>query len=125
MILLVALALFVAQAINFSLLLRERNRLTLTGQTAPLAYRVVTALDQRADRSGVSGYRGFFYHFLGSTKGYRFSLSELSTIDTALLMAGVLFAQSWFDDPVDADEARIRDRSRNESIGRENEYGRG
>ena len=46
-ILLVALALFVAQAINFGLLLRERNRLTLTGQTAPLAYRVVTALDQR------------------------------------------------------------------------------
>lgn len=50
-ILLVALALFVAQAINFGLLLRERNRLTLTGQTAPLAYRVVTALDQRADRT--------------------------------------------------------------------------
>ncbi|WP_300399490.1 ATP-binding protein [uncultured Sphingobium sp.] len=50
-ILLVALALFVAQAINFGLLLRERNRLTLTGQTAPLAYRVLTALDQRADRA--------------------------------------------------------------------------
>ena len=50
-ILLVALALFVAQAINFGLLLRERNRLTLTGQTAPLAYRVLTALDQRADRT--------------------------------------------------------------------------
>ena len=33
-------------------------------------------------RSGVSGYRDFFYHFLGSTKGYRFSLAELSTIDT-------------------------------------------
>ena len=60
-------------------------------------------------RSGVSGYRGFFYHFLGSTKGYRFSLSELSTIDTALLMAGVLFAQSWFDDPLHPGEARIRD----------------
>ncbi|PLK28034.1 Tat pathway signal protein [Porphyrobacter sp. TH134] len=58
---------------------------------------------------GVSGYRGFFYHFLGSTRGYRFSLSELSTIDTALLIAGVLFAQSWFDDPADPVEARIRE----------------
>ncbi|HTG38952.1 glucoamylase family protein [Sphingomonas sp.] len=54
-----------------------------------------------------SGYKGFFYHFLGVTEGWRFARSELSTIDTALLMAGVLFAQSWYDgdDPV---EARIR-----------------
>jgi hypothetical protein len=59
--------------------------------------------------TGVSGHRGFFYHFLGSTRGYRFARSELSTIDTALLMAGVLFAQSWFDDPADPAEARIRD----------------
>ncbi len=49
-ILLVAFALFVAQAINFGLLLRERNRLTLTSQTAPLAYRVINALDARPDR---------------------------------------------------------------------------
>lgn len=47
--------------------------------------------------TGFSGYKGFFYHFLGTTKGQRFALSELSTIDTALLMGGVLFAQSWFD----------------------------
>jgi signal transduction histidine kinase len=50
-IILVAIALFVAQAINFSLLLRERNRLTLTGQTAPAVYRIVDALDNR-DRRG-------------------------------------------------------------------------
>jgi signal transduction histidine kinase len=49
-ILLVAFALFVAQAINFGLLLRERNRLTLTAQTAPAVYRVVDALDTRPDR---------------------------------------------------------------------------
>jgi signal transduction histidine kinase len=49
-ILLVALALFVAQAINFALLLRERNRVALTGQTAPLVYRVINALDTRPDR---------------------------------------------------------------------------
>lgn len=49
-ILLVALALFVAQAINFVLLLRERDRIGLTAQTAPAVYRIVDALDTRADR---------------------------------------------------------------------------
>lgn len=51
-ILLVALALFVAQAINFALLLRERNRLTLMGQTAPAVYRVADALDNAGPRRG-------------------------------------------------------------------------
>lgn len=50
LIILVALALFVAQAINFGLLLRERNRVELTGQTAPVVYRVINALDARPDR---------------------------------------------------------------------------
>lgn len=47
---LVAIALFVAQAINFGLLLRERNRLELTSQTAPVVYRIINALDVRPDR---------------------------------------------------------------------------
>ncbi|WP_242129613.1 ATP-binding protein [Sphingobium sp. Sx8-8] len=46
-IILVAIALFVAQAINFALLLRERNRIELTTQTAPAVYRIVDALDNR------------------------------------------------------------------------------
>ena len=49
-IMLVALALFVAQAINFGLLLRERNRLQLTSTTAPAVYRIIDALDSRGDR---------------------------------------------------------------------------
>ena len=49
-IILVAIALFVAQAINFGLLLRERNRVELTSQTAPVVYRVINALDIRPDR---------------------------------------------------------------------------
>ncbi|WP_097092179.1 sensor histidine kinase [Novosphingobium sp. Chol11] len=48
-IVLVAIALFVAQAINFGLLLRERNRMTLTAQTAPGVYRIVDALDSRGE----------------------------------------------------------------------------
>ena len=47
--------------------------------------------------TGVSGYKGFFYHFLDMQKGLRFARTELSTIDTTLLLGGVLFAQSWFD----------------------------
>ncbi len=58
-------------------------------------------------QSDASGYKGFFYHFLGVTKGRRFARAELSTIDTALLLGGVLFAQSWFDADEPA-EAEIR-----------------
>jgi hypothetical protein len=45
---------------------------------------------------GVSGYKGLFYHFLDS-RGLRSDESELSTIDTALLMAGVLSSHTFFD----------------------------
>ncbi len=46
---------------------------------------------------GAIGYRGFYYHFLDPATGRRFEDVELSTIDTALLLAGVLFCQSYFD----------------------------
>lgn len=46
---------------------------------------------------GVTGYRGFFYHFLDPATGLRFEDVELSTIDTALMLAGALFCQSYFD----------------------------
>lgn len=48
--------------------------------------------------SGSAGYRGFFYHFLEPETGHRFGSVELSTMDTALLLAGVLFCQSYFDE---------------------------
>ena len=43
-----------------------------------------------------SGYRGFFYHFLDRRSGRRTHDSELSTIDTALLMGGALLAAAYF-----------------------------
>lgn len=52
---------------------------------------------QGAGPRGYAGYHGFFYHFLGIHSGLRYRNSELSTIDTALLMAGVLTAESYFD----------------------------
>ncbi|MFN3675872.1 MAG: glucoamylase family protein [Sphingomonas pseudosanguinis] len=75
--------------------------------------RTLTTLQFFADapqgpgETGFSGYKGFFYHFLGVTKGLRFARCELSTVDTALLLGGVLFAQSWYDGD-HPDEARIR-----------------
>ena len=57
---------------------------------------------------GVSGYKGFFYHYLDMKTGERFEDSELSTVDTAILLAGVLFCQSYFSGP-EREEVEIRD----------------
>lgn len=47
--------------------------------------------------AGVTGYKGFFYHFLDMKTGHRFGRTELSTVDTTLLLGGMLFAARWFD----------------------------
>lgn len=62
---------------------------------------------QDTAREGVTGHRGFFYHFLDLETGERYRTTELSTIDTALLMGGVLFAGEYFDQS-NRKEARIR-----------------
>lgn len=69
--------------------------------------------DARQDtaRAGSTGYRGFYYHFLDPATGTRFENVELSTVDTALLLAGALFAQTWFDrdDPAEREIRAIAD----------------
>ena len=62
---------------------------------------------QGPDARGMTGHRGFFYHFLDTNTGERFRDTELSSIDTTLLLAGALFCQSYFDQD-HADEQRIR-----------------
>lgn len=57
---------------------------------------------------GITGYKGFFYHFLDMKTGLRAPKSELSTVDTALLVGGMLHAQSYFDGE-HADELAIRE----------------
>ncbi|MBB4635047.1 glucoamylase family protein [Longimicrobium terrae] len=57
--------------------------------------------------SGTIGHNGFYYHFLDMNTGYRFERVELSTIDTGLLMMGVLAAAEYFDG-ADPREAQIR-----------------
>ncbi len=54
-----------------------------------------------------TGYKGFYYHFIDMVTGKRAWQSELSTIDTALLMAGVLSVRAYFKG-ADNDEAEIR-----------------
>ncbi|MFN4253957.1 MAG: glucoamylase family protein [Saprospiraceae bacterium] len=58
---------------------------------------VLKSLPQGPDATGVAGYRGFFYHFLDVKTALRFKNVELSSIDTGLLMAGVLAVMSYFD----------------------------
>ncbi len=54
-----------------------------------------------------TGHRGFFYHFLDVTTGRRVWRSELSTIDTTILIAGALTAATYFDGKTD-DEREVR-----------------
>ncbi|WP_224247859.1 glucoamylase family protein [Hyalangium gracile] len=73
--------------------------------------RFLHSAPQGPEPSGVSGHRGFFYHFLEMKTGHRFETNELSTVDTALLLGGVLFAQSYFDgdSPQEAEIRKLAD----------------
>lgn len=89
-----------------------------TNRTAAVewTHKVLTTLSTRPmgpEPSGTIGYHGVFYHMLDPQTGTRATApkywnSELSSIDTALLMAGVLFARNYFtrDDRL---ENEIRD----------------
>lgn len=53
--------------------------------------------------TGVIGYKGWFYHFLNTSTAVRSGTTELSSIDSAWLLAGVLYARQYFsqNDPVE------------------------
>lgn len=54
-----------------------------------------------------TGYKGFYYHFLDMVSGRRVWECELSTIDTAFLLAGMLTAAAYFAENT-RDEYEIR-----------------
>jgi hypothetical protein len=54
-----------------------------------------------------TGYRGFYYHFLDMQTGRRAWQCELSTVDTAFLLAGALTTAAYFDAD-ETDEREIR-----------------
>jgi hypothetical protein len=59
------------------------------------AERRVLAILQFFDTRAYNNH-GWFYHFIDATTGARIWLSEVSSIDTALLLAGVLTAREYF-----------------------------
>jgi len=60
----------------------------------------------QGDQPDATGFQGFYYHFLDMRSGRRVWNCELSLVDTALLMAGILTAGCYFDGP--GQEAEIR-----------------
>lgn len=62
---------------------------------------------QGSGASGFMGYQGLYYHFLDMNTGFRTWDCELSTIDTALLFAGIIDVRQYFTG-VHADEVAIR-----------------
>ena len=54
-----------------------------------------------------SNQKGFFFHFIDMSTGARANSSEVSTVDTSLLLAGMLFCQSYFDS-ADPHEVKLR-----------------
>ncbi len=62
---------------------------------------------QGRENQGRIGYKGFFYHFLDLNTALRAWDSELSSIDSALLLAGILYAKQYFAE-TDSLENKIR-----------------
>jgi hypothetical protein len=62
---------------------------------------------QGSGTSGTIGYHGWFYHFLDMISATRSGTSELSSIDTGLLLAGILYARQYFDG-TDSSETALR-----------------
>ena len=63
---------------------------------------------QGPEKTGVSGHKGFFYHFLNMETGLRHKTVELSSVDTTILLMGILFAGQYYDRD-NAAEREIRD----------------
>lgn len=79
------------------------------------AERVLTLLNfllnsEQSENKLAAGYKGFYYHFLNMETGQREWNCELSSIDTGLLFAGIIFAKNFFDKPNEI-ETDIRNKS--------------
>jgi hypothetical protein len=80
---------------------------------AEAAKRTLTTLrffwgSKQGPEPDATGYRGFYYHFLDMHTGARVWQCELSTVDSALLLGGMLTAAVYFDEDRPA-EREIRD----------------
>ena len=66
---------------------------------------------EQSESPAATGFRGFYYHFLDMETGRRALESELSTVDSAFLLAGMLTAGVYFDrdDPVEREIRELAD----------------
>ena len=81
---------------------------TAAAQRVALTLRTFAQGRQAVGETGVIGYRGWYYHFLEMDTAQRAWKCELSSIDTALFLAGALDAAAYFDQPRDPVETEIR-----------------
>ena len=63
---------------------------------ADIASRVQATLSFLLNTMQPLGQNGFFYHFVDMTSGARSGTSEVSSIDTAILLCGVLMCREYF-----------------------------
>lgn len=62
----------------------------------------------QSEMPDATGYKGFYYHFLDLENGKRVWQSELSLVDSAFLLAGVLTAAVYFNENIQS-ETEIRE----------------
>ena len=79
---------------------------------AAACQRVLTTLrffwnSPQGPEADATGYKGFYYHFLDMTAGRRAWESELSTVDSSFLIAGMLTTAIYFEQD-NPDEKEIR-----------------
>lgn len=62
----------------------------------------------QSPEADATGYRGFYYHFIDMQQGKRVWNCELSSIDTGILMFGIIFSRNYYlsDNPT---EVKIRE----------------
>jgi hypothetical protein len=66
--------------------------------TADITGRVRATLTFLLNQMQPRGQNGFFYHFVDMTTGTRAFTSEVSSIDTAILLCGVLMCRAYFSE---------------------------
>jgi len=66
---------------------------------------------QNNEKTGATGYKGWFYHFLKPNSATRAWKCEVSTIDTVLLLGGVIFAEQFYQEK-NPQETEIRNLAR-------------
>jgi hypothetical protein len=76
----------------------ERNWITRK-QAAEITVKILKffANSVQSTDTNATGYKGFYYHFLRMNSGTREWKCELSSIDTGILMMGILFARNYYN----------------------------